>query len=777
MRSFQEILINIASGIANPYSLAAFGVAIVLLVLKVARRKIPGQVWIVIVMLVLGPIAFSTYQTIATQTIYRVRVTVLSPQNTPVENAKVWSTMGGEAKSVSGGWQFDIPVASKPKDGKLTFYAEVPGTFQRGSTELVLADDYNLTVTIKLTIDTSGTLRGNVVDEHKHAISGASVNVVGYEKEAVVTGNSGNFELPAHAAIGQQVQLHVEHNEFEPLDQGHPVSQTPATIVLIKKGSNSTSYIRIGSAPPPNLREADLLSVNVIDTQLNALPGVQLSPAGNGSVSPPTDIAGRTHIRLAANTGPGDWITLQLIRGPSTPPPWRMVSPWDGRVTVPSLRSASDHFVRVVLGRHGEKISAQHSIKVFAIVATSVDAYGISTDEAGNENAQDTVTTLLQEKFGVEVSEVNRVVAEWSARASDPFEKGMAALYMKNYPAAVEYLSLASTTKKTPSEQVDTNYFLGLALLHAEEYDKAAKAFHKATELRHGDISLVRGEVAALYKAKKFLDASSRLNKQLPFQFFPMEQSLEAKVSSDIGNILAELRQYDRAAKLFQSVLTFQRKTRDFSGEVESLVKIGSILKDVGQLTSSANVYQQALEKTRTAENKANQITILNNLGEVYSGLGQDDKALNTLNAALASTEQTGDRRSLAITLNNLGEFYLKKGNWEQAEPLFTKALKVSSSDTETSDMAAASNNLGLVYFKQKRYQEAEFLFKQALEIWEEAPPSQFPSLVKTADNYSLLLLETNRPTEAKRVKARTNVIIANAPPKRLSIVGESIIR
>ena len=55
--------------------------------------------------------------------IYRLRVTVTDPHSLPLENAQVWSSVGGEPKKVAGGWQFDIPVASKPRDGKLTIFA------------------------------------------------------------------------------------------------------------------------------------------------------------------------------------------------------------------------------------------------------------------------------------------------------------------------------------------------------------------------------------------------------------------------------------------------------------------------------------------------------------------------------------------------------------------------------------------------------------------------------------------------------------------------------
>ena len=51
---------------------------------------------------------------------YRVRAIVLDPQNTPVSEAKVWSSLGGEPMRVEGGWLFTIPAETRPKDGVLT---------------------------------------------------------------------------------------------------------------------------------------------------------------------------------------------------------------------------------------------------------------------------------------------------------------------------------------------------------------------------------------------------------------------------------------------------------------------------------------------------------------------------------------------------------------------------------------------------------------------------------------------------------------------------------
>ena len=166
--------------------------------------------------------------------IYRVRVTVIDTQNTPVDNARVWSTFGGEPKRVAGGWQFDIPSASVSKNNKrMPIYAK-SGTFLRGQATLILGADPNPSLIIQLKKSTSATVRGIVVDTIGRAIPEAKVSVVGSGDEAATTDESGNFVLPAHAAVGERVRLHVEADGYKPENQHHFAGTEPATIILPK---------------------------------------------------------------------------------------------------------------------------------------------------------------------------------------------------------------------------------------------------------------------------------------------------------------------------------------------------------------------------------------------------------------------------------------------------------------------------------------------------------------------------------------------------------------
>ena len=140
--------------------------------------------------------------------------------------------MGGEPKRVSGGWEFDIPAAGKPADGKLVVYAAVPQAFLKGQSETLLAGDMSPVTTVPLSKDTSAMVRGRILSSSGEPVSGAHVGLVGYPSETVETSGDGNFILSAHAADNQQVQLYADKVGYEPATKWCPAGDFPNTIVM-----------------------------------------------------------------------------------------------------------------------------------------------------------------------------------------------------------------------------------------------------------------------------------------------------------------------------------------------------------------------------------------------------------------------------------------------------------------------------------------------------------------------------------------------------------------
>jgi hypothetical protein len=228
-------IFELAGNISTPWALAAFAIAAIVLLISKRRGRISPNAWIAtvaIVLLGLGPIIIAR---LGSSSIYRVRVSVIGPEGTPVEDAKVGSSMGGEPKKIATGWEFDIPSESRPKDGKLTVWASLDSAYLKASREVQLEGDRNLAVIIHLESDKSATVRGIVIDRSGRAIVGARVSVAGYGGESALTQADGNFVLAAHAARNQNVQLHAEAKGYVGANQYQPAGDKPATIVLDRK--------------------------------------------------------------------------------------------------------------------------------------------------------------------------------------------------------------------------------------------------------------------------------------------------------------------------------------------------------------------------------------------------------------------------------------------------------------------------------------------------------------------------------------------------------------
>ncbi len=82
--------------------------------------------------------------------------------------------------------------------------------------------------------DASAKVRGQIVDNKNRGITGVKVFVVGYDAEAMTTKEGGNFELPAHAAIDQQVLVHAEKTGYRGADRHHPAGDTTLKMTLGK---------------------------------------------------------------------------------------------------------------------------------------------------------------------------------------------------------------------------------------------------------------------------------------------------------------------------------------------------------------------------------------------------------------------------------------------------------------------------------------------------------------------------------------------------------------
>jgi len=207
----QALVLKIASHVPHPLAVAAVALfiaaSVFVLVLRAKRHVMASIAATAIIVLGVTPFAASAF--LQARGVYHIQVVVLRPDQSPADIAQLKASTGGELKMVAGGWQLDVPLQTRPDDGKVTLSATVKDEFLKGGSTLVLSQDYYPTATIQLVADTSAMLRGVVVDEDLRAVAGAKVSIVG-QSEVAVTDQEGDFVLPAHAGKGQKVEVRAQ---------------------------------------------------------------------------------------------------------------------------------------------------------------------------------------------------------------------------------------------------------------------------------------------------------------------------------------------------------------------------------------------------------------------------------------------------------------------------------------------------------------------------------------------------------------------------------------
>lgn len=259
--------------------------------------------------------------------------------------------------------------------------------------------------------------------------------------------------------------------------------------------------------------ETGVLVLHVADPQTRAIPNVTLSVKGDGSAGAPTDRSGRTRIRLAPQTRPGAWVSLQLVR---TPRDLVFISPWDGRVRVPPFENESENFGPVVLAARGERSVLENS-RALASIAAKVNAARAPNPK---ESPRPSALADVAREFGLDPADLDRALRGLAAKSKDPYERGMSDLYRLEPSEAAPKLADALQTRERQLKRVAANivnaaFFLGQALYEQNKFNEAADAYRKALALRPDDPNILNGLGMSLVKAGKPEAAEQHLRKAL----------------------------------------------------------------------------------------------------------------------------------------------------------------------------------------------------------------------------------------------------------------------
>jgi hypothetical protein len=214
----------------------------------------------------------------------------------------------------------------------------------------------------------------------------------------------------------------------------------------------------------PCLAEKAVLVVQINDVQNHPVIGVLIKTAG-ASEPARSDPTGLARIKLDSTTKVNAWIHLQIVESPKGKD-LVLISPWDGAAQVPPFEDESTNYVPVVTVNRGDRRILEDPTAIRALAAR-INRENSSKPKTQDpaEQRREALGTIAQ-AFGLPPEEVDKAIRAWGEKTNDPYEKGLAALYEKNYPLASQELSKSLEKRenelvKAQAATADAAFFLG----------------------------------------------------------------------------------------------------------------------------------------------------------------------------------------------------------------------------------------------------------------------------------------------------------------------------
>jgi tetratricopeptide (TPR) repeat protein len=200
----------------------------------------------------------------------------------------------------------------------------------------------------------------------------------------------------------------------------------------------------------------------------------------------------------------------------SAPEDLVFISPWDNQVRVPPFENESQNFASVVLADRTDRALLENG----KVVVSVVSKLNLSTapKDASNQPAERRAVALSQTAaaLGVQPSELDTAIRAYGPRATDPYDKGMVALYAGDMANATERLTAALKQREERLEAgkrdaADAAFFLAQALYRQNQYAQAVAMYRKALAYRPGDPATTNNLALALLHTGDYAGAAPLL--------------------------------------------------------------------------------------------------------------------------------------------------------------------------------------------------------------------------------------------------------------------------
>ncbi len=245
-------------------------------------------------------------------------------------------------------------------------------------------------------------------------------------------------------------------------------------------------------------------------------------------------------------------------------------------------------------------------------------------------------------------------------------------------------------------------------------------------------------------------------------------------VANQLANVLRVAGRYGDATNLYQHILSVRkRQYGDQAPEVaRALNGLALVLWMQGRSGEAEALLREALliDRRDAADEPAHLAQTLNNLGHVLRDQGKLAAAEATHRKSLSVRRALWgpEHFEVSVSLSNLAGVLRDRGDYVGADTLYRQTLDLRRRLVGEShpDLAYDRAGYALLLHRRGELQASERVYRQALEVQERALPSGHPLTATTLTRLGRLLLDMNRPGDARplleeAIATRRQVLVA----------------
>lgn len=190
-----------------------------------------------------------------------------------------------------------------------------------------------------------------------------------------------------------------------------------------------------------------------------------------------------------------------------------------------------------------------------------------------------------------------------------------------------------------------------------------------------------------------------------------------ASLHNNLGNIYAELKQYNKAIASYEDYLTLSKKASSIINEINGLTNLGLIYTETDEIDKGIQYIEEAFALAKKENFEFYISSIINNLGLAYKRKKDYPKSLEYYNEARVLAHNQQNQHVEAATLNNIAEVNILMKDYEQAEKNSLEALKLAKSSNALDWESDALESLSVVYKAKGDYEKALNAFQKHIVL------------------------------------------------------------